>query len=268
MALFNRRSDADTPAPPGSANGTPVESSVVANLGAAVALISADDGKIVYTNDRWDLMFGYDRDELVGRHVSVVNAATHETPEARAQQISDALARDGVWSGEVHNVRKDGSSFWTAANVSRFDHPDHGTVWLSVSSDVTERRAAEARLRESEQTYRRAFESSPAALALLGSDLRLTLANQAFADVLGYRRDQIEGASLPDLTHPEDIPRCVALRTEVLNGDQPGYRLEERLRGPSGGWMPVVLTGTVVRGNDGAPQADILTVERLKGESP
>jgi PAS domain S-box-containing protein len=249
-------------------DGAQLDSSVVANLGAAVALVSADDGEIVSTNDRWDLMFGYERNELLGRHVSVVNAATDETPEARAEQIFDALERDGVWSGEVHNVRKDGSHFWTSANVSRFDHPEHGRVLLSVSSDITGRRAAEDRLRESERTYRRVFESSPAALALLGGDLRLTLVNQAFADVLGYRRDHLEGASLPDLTHPGDIPRCTALRTEVVNGDKSGYRFEERLRSASGQWTPVALTGTVVRGDDGAPVADILTVERLEGSSP
>jgi len=267
MVLFNRR-DADPPAPAVGVDDPSVDHSVLANLGTAVALITADEGEFVYTNDRWDLMFGYERNELLGRHVSVVNAASRETPEARAQQIMDALARDGVWSGEVHNVRKDDSHFWTAAHVSRFDHPDYGTVWLSASSDITARRAAADRLRESEHTYRRMFESSPAALALLGNDLRLTLVNTAFAHALGYRRDQLVGASLPDLTHPEDIPRCTALRTEVLSGDKPGYCLEERLRTLSGGWMKVVLTGTVVRGDDGAPLADILTVERLEGDSP
>ena len=245
-----------------------VDSSVIANLGTAVALVSADDGEIVYTNDRWDLLFGYERNELLGRHVSVVNAATDETPEARAEEIFGALERDGVWSGEVHNIRKDGSHFWTSAHVSRFEHPGHGQVWLSASSDITARRAAAGRLRESEQTYRRVFESSPAPLALLGEDLRLTLVNQAFADVLGYHRHQLDGASLPDLTHPEDVPRCSALRTEVLSGDKPGYRLEERLRSASGEWMPVALTATVVRGDDGAPVADILTVELIEGGSP
>jgi PAS domain S-box-containing protein len=262
MSLFNREhADGE----PGSEmDAADVDQGLVANLAAAVALIAADDGEIVYTNVRWDQTFGYDRHELRGRHIAVVNAATDETPEARARQIFEALARDGVWDGEVHNVRKDGSHFWSHCNVSRFDHPAHGPVWLSVHMDVTAQRAAHQRLLATEQRYRRVFDMSPAPLALLRDDLRLSLVNQAFADVLGYRRNELEGASLPDLTHPEDLPRCTELRARIVDGDESGYRLEERLRNPAGRWTPVLLTATIVRGENGAPLVDILTVKRLK----
>jgi PAS domain S-box-containing protein len=204
---------------------------------------------------------------LLGRHVSVVNAATDQTPEARAQEIFDALERHGVWSGELHNVRKDGEEFWTSCSVSRFEHLEHGSVWISVSTDITSRRAYDERLRETEQTYRRLFDASPAALALIGSDLRFTLANQAFCDILGYSRHELEGTSMPDITHPDDVASCTELRAKVLSGETARYRIEERLLTGQGGVVPVALTATVVRGPDGAPVAEIAAIERLKGPS-
>ncbi len=72
---------------------------------------------------------------------------------------------------------------------------------------------------------------------------------------------------MPDLTHPDDLSGCIALRTEVLNGGSTDYRLEERLRSAAGEWLPVVLTGTVIRGDDGVPLADVITIERLNGDS-
>ena len=242
------------------------QSAIVANLGPGVSLVRASDGDIVYTNERWDRMFGYDTGELLGRHISVVNAGVDQTPEARAQEIFDALDHDGVWSGEVHNVRKDGEEFWTSCSVSRFDHPEHGTVWISVNSEVTGRRRHDERLRERERSYRRLFEVSPAALALIGGELRLTLVNQSFCSIVGYSRDELQGMPLPDLTHPDDVALCTDRRAKVLSGETPRYRVEERLVTRQGDVVPVALTASVVRGPDGAPVAEIASIEKLRGQ--
>jgi PAS domain S-box-containing protein len=237
---------------------------LVANLSAGVALVLAKDGEIVYTNNRWDSMFGYARGELLGRHISVVNAATDQTPQDRAHEIMDALERYGTWSGEVRNSRKDGSDFWAACNVSRFDHPDHGVVWLSVNTDITARHAAEQELRRSEESYRRLFESSPAALALVEPDLRLSLVNREFARILGYTPEQLQGRALPDLTHPDDVARCAELREQVLAGDNGHYGLIERLISSQGRSVRVALSATVIRGDNGGPAAEIAMIERLE----
>ena len=236
----------------------------LANIGAGVALVRADDGEIVYTNDRWDTMFGYEPGELLGRHISVVNAATDQTPAARAQEIYGALRRDGMWSGDVHNVRKDQSDFWSSCNVSRFDHPEHGPVWLAVNTDITTRRAADRRLRESERSYRRVFDASPAPLALIDGDLCLSLVNQAFADLLGWRRDELEGKALPALTHADDVARCMELREQVLTGDATRYEVEERLLTPHSRPIPVLMRANVIRGDNGGPIAEVATIERLE----
>ncbi|MGE5467490.1 MAG: PAS domain S-box protein [Ignavibacteria bacterium] len=102
-----------------------------------LVLTRARDGIIVFVNPRLETMFGYDAGEMLGRHVSVLNAPGEESPEDTAARIMRALADYGMWSGEVENVRKDGTTFWCKATVSGLDHPDHGRVWLSIHTDVT-----------------------------------------------------------------------------------------------------------------------------------
>src|SRR3954464_1285643 len=148
-------------------SGSTLETAIVANLAAAVVVVGANDGEIIYTNPCWDRMFGYGPGELLGRHVAVVNAAADVTPEARAQAIFEALARDGVWNGEVLNVRKDGSRFWTASSISALDDAGNGPAWIALQTDITGRMMADESLAASEERYRRVFKSSPAALAMV-----------------------------------------------------------------------------------------------------
>jgi PAS domain S-box-containing protein len=109
-----------------------LQSAVAEHLAEAVVLIRAQDGEILYVNETASTMFGYRREELVGEPIARLNAPTDEAPTARAAEILDGLEHDGVWSGEIQHVRKDGSTFLCAVSVSPFEHPAHGTVWTSV----------------------------------------------------------------------------------------------------------------------------------------
>jgi PAS domain S-box-containing protein len=118
-------------------------SGVFKHMTEGVYLIRVADGVIMLTNAKFDEMFGYGPDELVGKNVSVVNAPTEKKPEDVAQEIMAELNRSGRWTGEVLNIRKDGTTFWSEAVVSTMDHPSYGAAWLSVHRDITERKRAE-----------------------------------------------------------------------------------------------------------------------------
>src|SRR3954467_9184522 len=49
---------------------------IAANIALGVSMVSATSGEIVYANEQWDRLFGYDPGELIGKHISVVNAPT------------------------------------------------------------------------------------------------------------------------------------------------------------------------------------------------
>ncbi|MBI5749523.1 MAG: PAS domain S-box protein [Nitrospinae bacterium] len=118
------------------------------NMAEAVYLIRVSDGVIVYTNPFFERLFGYEPGELVGKHVSIVNAPGDKSSEAVANEIISTLMRTGVWNGEIRNIRKDGTTFWCHANVLTFEHPRYGRVWLSMHQDITERKKAEELLNQ------------------------------------------------------------------------------------------------------------------------
>jgi PAS domain S-box-containing protein len=127
-----------------------LQSAIAANMAEGVVLVRMSDARIVYVNRTFEQMFGYGRGELEGAPVGVVNAASEKSAEEMAAEIVSALKEHGVWSGEVQNVKKDGASFWCQVNMSTFEHPLHGQTWVSVHTDIDERKRAEERLEQSD----------------------------------------------------------------------------------------------------------------------
>ncbi|XGV96505.1 MAG: PAS domain S-box protein [Leptolyngbya sp. BL-A-14] len=122
-----------------------LQSLIARNMAEGVCIVGVNDGLFVYTNPKFERMFGYDEDELIGQHVSIVNyedkhANTTETYQRLAKNITDR----GEATYEIHNVKKDGTSFWCQATTSVFEHPHYGAVFVVVQQDITERKQTEA----------------------------------------------------------------------------------------------------------------------------
>jgi PAS domain S-box-containing protein len=123
-----------------------LQSAVLRRAAEGVCLVRTSDGVIVYANDRFAEIMGYQHGELDGRPVTDI---TWEDEPGQAElvrgQISADLDRLGEARCELRNRRKDGALIWCEAHVVAFDHPDHGRVWVSVQQDVTSRREAQTR---------------------------------------------------------------------------------------------------------------------------
>jgi PAS domain S-box-containing protein len=120
-----------------------LQSEIMSHITEAVYLVRLDDGIIVYTNSRFEELFGYSDGEMVGKTVSIVNAPTEKSPEEIAVKIIKELEENGFWTGEVLNIKKDGTIFWTHANVTIFDHTKFGKVLVSVQEDISVRKDGE-----------------------------------------------------------------------------------------------------------------------------
>lgn len=167
-------------------------SEIVKNMSEGVYLIRASDGVIVYTNPRSERIFGYGPDEMVGRHVSIVNAPMDRDPEEIAKEIMGRIAKQGYWRGEINNIKKDGTSFWCYASVSVFDHSEYGKVLVSIHTDITERKRTEEKLKKQAAFVM----NNPAPVFQANMDSTVVLCNPAAKEVFGH---DINGEPLPSL---------------------------------------------------------------------
>ncbi len=188
-----------------------LDSEIMTNIADGVYLVRTSDGVIVHANNQFEKMFGYNSGELIGKHVTIVNAPSDKSPEAMAKEIMDDLNRSGVWNGEVQNVKKDGTTFWCYASVTTFAHSNFGTVWVSVHRDITENKRADKALRESEERFRSLFENSP-----------ISLWHEDFSEVKKHidhlRISGVKNFRTYFQKHPEEVAKFAAkVRVDEVN---------------------------------------------------
>ena len=125
-----------------------LHSEILLNVHEGVQMTRVDDETIVYATPVFNRMFGYDNDELIGKKVSTLNAQNKNSAKRTAREINLKLKESGHWRGEIHNIRKDGSSFICWVNISTFDHHAFGKVWVAVHEDITQRKLAELQMQQ------------------------------------------------------------------------------------------------------------------------
>ena len=197
-----------------------VHAEIERNMSEAAYLIRVSDAKIVYSNPAFERMLGYGPGELIGMHVSIVNAPVEKTPEETASEIISSLAQTGSWAGEVLNLRKDGTTVWCHANVITFVHPVYGKVWLSIHQDITDRKKAEEAFRESNAYLNNLFDYANAPIIVWDTDYVITRFNHAFENLTLRSEQEVIGQQLDILFPEESKDRSLLSIKKTLEGER------------------------------------------------
>lgn len=123
---------------------------ITRNMAEGICLISATDGVFVYTNPKFEQMFGYEAGELIGQDMAIINYGNnHTNPVTVYESLAANIIQNGEATFELHNVKKDGTQFWCCATASVFEHPEYGTVFVVVQQDITEQKQAKEKIKAS-----------------------------------------------------------------------------------------------------------------------
>jgi PAS domain S-box-containing protein len=201
-----------------------LQNRIFETIAEGVYLIQTRDGVIVYTNSKFEKMFGYEKGELISKHVSVVNAPEEKmSPRDTAEEIMKILNEKGEWRGEVKNIKKDGTTFWCLAVVSTFEHPEFGSVWISAHTDITARKRAEEALERSYAVLKGVVES-PKEVVIFALDRQYRYI--AFNENHRHTMKQIWGVDialgnsmLEYIGNPDDRKKAIINFDRALSGE-------------------------------------------------
>ena len=233
-----------------------LQSVIMHNMAGGVCLIKASDLAIVYTNPKFDAMFGYTDGELAGQPVGVLNYVdTQVTPDVTVLDIVTQLDRDGEAKYEVYNKKKDGTLFWCRVHTSMFEHPEYGRVYVVVQEDVTELKRAENALQTTTNRLNFLLNYSPVVIfsSKHHGDYAPTFISENINDVLGYEpKAFLEDSQFwMNHLHPDDAD-------EVLDGladmFADGFYVHEfRFRHSDGSYRWILQQIKLIRDYSGRP---------------
>ncbi len=162
---------------------------------ACMTITRIADGLIVEANETFLRTFECTRDEVIGSTSVALNMLS---PDERAALIETQLATGGIRNHEVRARTKSGRlvTLLTSSQAITLDgEPHHVTTMV----DLSDQKAAEASLRESESRFSRAFRDSPIGTFISSMDGRYVDVNQAFCRLTGYPREALLGQRPVDL---------------------------------------------------------------------
>ncbi len=175
--------------------------------------LSSPEGKYIYVNPALAGMLGYATTEELTDSVTDIASQVYLNPADREEFRLLLETHGEVANNECRLLRKDGTMFWASRNAWAV-RDDQGNIlyYQGFTTDITERKLAEEKARQSEKYYQAVFETSGAAQVIVEGDTTISLANSRFVELSGYSREEIEGKkSWTEFVHPDDLERMKGL---------------------------------------------------------
>jgi len=180
------------------------------------AIVLHDNNNIVVkANDQFTRMFGYSREEAIGKPVNELLASKEFQDEAF--ENSHKVIHGQTVEVESKRKRKDGTLFDVSILHTPFIHGDNQMrVYAIYHRDITERKKAEEELHIEKTYLEKLFNSAPEAIVLHDNNDIVVNVNDEFTRMFGYSREEAIGKAINNLVASEEFKEHAAANSYMV----------------------------------------------------
>lgn len=228
-------------------------------LSAPLALTVLDtSGKITRWNPAAEKMFGWSEAEVLGN-------ACPLTPPGKEKEYFQGFRRvlegSPMFGVEAKRRRKDGSPIHISLSSAPLYSVNNLAIGvITIFADISERKAMEQALRESETRFRSIFENAGAGIVTLDSNGHFLQTNHEFCRMLCYEAEELLQLTVYDITHPEHLEETRD-NYQILRPEHISY--EKRYRRKTGEILWGQVSGTWIRNHRHEPQYAIALIQDI-----
>ncbi|MGA9377710.1 MAG: PAS domain S-box protein, partial [Phormidium sp.] len=162
--------------------------------------------------------------------------------------VRHSLATLEPFSLEWRVITPSGKLKWLLARRSLLEQRDNGDiVGHGIIQDISDRKIAEAALRESEAKFRLAFDDAAIGMALVALNGEFIEVNHALCEILGYSETELLQRSFCSITHPEDLNAIGENIQQLLSGEQHCFQMKKRCIHKQGKVIWTIQSTSIIR---------------------
>ena len=212
-------------------------------------VVMRQDGVIAGWNGVAEEIFGWSRNEAIGRQLSELiiperyREAHHRGLNRYLETGKGTLIDRHV---EISGLRSSGEEFPVELSITHTDVSEE-RLFLGFLRDISQRKAAERALRESEARLSATYNHALVGIVETDRSGRIIRSNEQFSVMTGYGPDELRTMTFFDITHPADVEEDRRLFEEQWSGVRDGYTIEKRYVRKDGAIMWVEIAASVVR---------------------
>lgn len=157
----------------------------------AIISVTDTDGTIIFANDKFCDISGYDREELIGQNHRILNSDHHD--RHFFADLYRTIANGETWHGTLRNRAKDGSLYWVETTITP-SRDDSGNItrYISIRTDVTALFTQDKVLRDQHERFDRALANMSQGLVMFDGEQRIIVCNGQFSNLYGLTYDQVQ----------------------------------------------------------------------------
>ena len=223
----------------------------IANSAPVMMWVTRLDRTRDFVNDAYAEFTGLSREEA-----RLLDWRSRIHPDDAQRLVAESVAGEASlkpFTLEARYLRHDGQWRWLrSVSQPRFGADGKLSGFIGVATDITEQRATEMALRESEARFRQIANTAPVPMWVTGPDGSRDFVNQAFVEFFGFSPDKQGWHDWIEAVHPEDRDQIVATQVEATAALEP-YELIGRFRRRDGQWRWVRAVSVPRLDSEGQP---------------
>ena len=221
------------------------------------------DGRMTFANEAMCRIIRRPLERVVGvQYTDITHPDAVDSILRRVARVYESKRPAKVFDHRI--IAGDGEVRVLQGSVSlRLDKTGHVLGIRGVARDVTEQRAQELRLRESEERYRTLLEANPDPVVLYDTKGRVLYFNPAFTNVFGWNLEKSKGRTLRHFV-PEDTLTETHLMLDMIKAGQNFSGIETKRFNKKGDIVPVSISGAVYRGPDGTFAGSVINLRDIR----
>lgn len=195
------------------------------------------DGIFLFVNHNFELLTGYHREEIIGKHVSMLRS--DYTNMEMYHQIFDQVIKNKKWRGEICHTKKNGENYWLDMTITPIIDLNERTLkeFIIISYDITEKKSSEEKLKVLIERLEYVLKGIDAGIwDWIDIKHNFVYWSPRTYELFGYKPGEIQATKefVEQEVHPDDLPHLRQMFHDIIKKKHTPYRVELRLKVKTG----------------------------------